>query len=190
MERYLMIDTLFEIPIYHVQLKSDPTKVFNYIKKQNLPGRVVSNDGGYQSIDIQNKPTQLVDEILKHANIFGKKCNIKNNLIMDNMWLNINKHKNSNREHKHLGCVFSGAYYIKVPKNSGNIVFINPNVDIMDYAWHRSLFDNYNKFNSGLWNILPSVGELILFPSFLKHYVEPNLSKEERVSISFNINNE
>ena len=35
--------------------------------------------------------------------------------------------------------------------------------------------------------IMPRSGLLILFPSFLPHSVNPNLSEEERISISFNI---
>jgi uncharacterized protein (TIGR02466 family) len=33
----------------------------------------------------------------------------------------------------------------------------------------------------------PKVGELLLFPSWLPHFVLPNTSNEERISVSFNI---
>ena len=35
--------------------------------------------------------------------------------------------------------------------------------------------------------ILPEPGLLLLWPTFLNHFVHPNLSKEIRVSVSFNI---
>jgi uncharacterized protein (TIGR02466 family) len=46
--------------------------------------------------------------------------------------------------------------------------------------------DSYNHYNSSIWKIEPEENICILFPSYLKHYVEPNLNKKERVSISFN----
>ena len=55
------------------------------------------------------------------------------------------------------------------------------------------LFDkNKIKFNTKLplmgWNsINPVEGGLVLFPSYLDHSVNPNLSNKERVVISFNI---
>ena len=37
------------------------------------------------------------------------------------------------------------------------------------------------------FTILPVPGQLMLWPAFLNHFVHPNLSKETRVSVSFNI---
>ena len=46
-----------------------------------------------------------------------------------------------------------------------------------------------SRINSIEW-FLPSIENgLYLFPSWLKHYVKPNMNKkEERISISFNLN--
>ena len=37
------------------------------------------------------------------------------------------------------------------------------------------------------YTIRPEPGMLMLWPSFISHFVHPNLSKDVRVSISFNI---
>ena len=34
-------------------------------------------------------------------------------------------------------------------------------------------------------NEKPEKGKLVLFPSWLEHYVEPNLTNEDRISMSF-----
>ena len=41
--------------------------------------------------------------------------------------------------------------------------------------------------NAQVNGITPKEGALVLFPSYLDHSVNENLSKEERVVISFNI---
>ena len=44
-----------------------------------------------------------------------------------------------------------------------------------------------NMYTSSIWEILPEEGKLLLFPSWLDHEVDQNLSQEKRISISFNI---
>ena len=36
-------------------------------------------------------------------------------------------------------------------------------------------------------SINPQEGLLVLFPSYIEHFVEPNQSSEDRISISFNL---
>ena len=49
------------------------------------------------------------------------------------------------------------------------------------------MFENYNYFNSSTYKLNPIEKNLYLFPSWLKHYVEPNQLKKDRISISFNV---
>jgi hypothetical protein len=42
-------------------------------------------------------------------------------------------------------------------------------------------------FNANKWHIEPEPGKLIIFPSWLMHYVEDNNSQEDRLSMAFNI---
>ena len=46
--------------------------------------------------------------------------------------------------------------------------------------------NSFNEYNSGVWKYSPKENLCLLFPSYLKHYVEPNLNKKDRISISFN----
>ena len=55
---------------------------------------------------------------------------------------------------------------------------------------NTDLWDSSNDLtgsNAGCISVVPKEGKIILFPSFLDHLVEPNLTHEPRISISFNI---
>ena len=45
--------------------------------------------------------------------------------------------------------------------------------------------DRYNAYTS--FNIPPQEGVMLIFPSFLLHSVEENLSDEDRISVAFNL---
>ena len=110
-----------------------------------------------------------------------------------NFWINISGKHHYNRLHSHGNCFLSGAYYIKVPKNSGAIVFENPSCMFIENTfkkfdnWTFSGAEDFNSYNSPEWRIEPLVGQLIMFPSYLRHYVEENQSDDDRISLSFNI---
>ena len=99
-------------------------------------------------------------------------------------WMNANPPGGFNAPHTHPGAHWSGVYYVSQPAaeggNSGMIEFLDPRSDLPNW---RIL--NAPAFRSKK-NIRPSPGEMILFPSFLVHWVYPNETKEERVSIAFN----
>ena len=46
----------------------------------------------------------------------------------------------------------------------------------------------YNEISCEELKIEPEEGKLLLFPAYLQHSVEENLSEDERIVISFNIN--
>lgn len=166
----------------------------SFLKKLNeeskSKGRHFSNLTGYQSEDLNlndllYKP--FLNGVLEHAKNYAKLLKVNTNLAVGNFWLNINNFKDSNSPHYHPGSIFSGVYYVNVPKNSGNIVFQNSLSNYLDLFWPDEVIENYNNYTSSEFQVLPVVNHLIIFPSWLQHYVKPNLSKEPRVSISFNV---
>ena len=84
--------------------------------------------------------------------------------------------------HKHPGSTISGVYFIR-SNNAGPIQFKNPNPYMEFTQWnHHSSIDKFVYFN-----IKPSKGMLLLFPSWLKHGISKNETDETRISISFNL---
>lgn len=120
-------------------------------------------------------------EIIKHK--FDFKDNLK--FRMGNTWINLNQNNNITRPHLHSNSLLSGVLYIK-SKNSGPIVFMHP-VMAHQYVIGEDLIKNYNKFTSADISVIPEQGKLIIFPSWLVHYVENNLDDTDRISIAFNI---
>jgi uncharacterized protein (TIGR02466 family) len=157
-------------------------------------GRTVSNYGGYQSNNLDNNEytfpllEKVSENIQKVSNIIGIK---KQGLKLHNFWLNINSKKDFNLPHVHPQSIISGVFYIKSPPNCGNLMLKNRNADLVksyfDY-WHLKEETDYamNEITSQSWRIVPEENHLIIFPSWVEHYVEPNESDKERISISFN----
>ena len=187
-----MLKNIFITSIWDVNLNfnlDSLKKEINEITKED-EGRIVSNQGGYQSknIDIQ-KYTHinfLSQAILTNSDSFKKELNLKGKLILQNMWINKNYFKDYNILLNHPNSFISGVYYVQCPKESGAITFENPAADGIGYVWNEKIID-YNNHTSSVWNMTPKPNRLLLFPSFLKHCVKPNLNKEERVSLSFNL---
>ena len=44
-----------------------------------------------------------------------------------------------------------------------------------------------NVYNSSSWTITPKNGTMVMFPSSVMHYVQPNEIIDERVSVAFNV---
>ena len=81
--------------------------------------------------------------------------------------------------HGHGDADISGVYYYKTTGLDGNLFFTNP-LEIM----------NTSKFLQqccSSLDIKPEVGNLVLFPGWLKHGVRTNTTENERMSLSFNL---
>ena len=144
-----------------------------------------SNYAGWQSGSFETVPKNLTD-LFKRISLDVEKVEknlfLSKKLRLHNLWYNVNSLGSFNRPHVHEGAVVSGVYYVLIPKNSGMIVFLNENLD----SYYNNNIKNFNEYNSSTWKIKPEENKCVLFPSYLKHYVEPNLNKKERISISFN----
>jgi uncharacterized protein (TIGR02466 family) len=99
-------------------------------------------------------------------------------------------HKNGDfaQRHLHTNSMFSGIFYINVPKYSGDISFhMPPNANtVFTPTLSPSLVEN-NIFNSQTYTITPENGMILLFPSHLLHSVTSNLSNKLRHCLVFNI---
>ena len=58
----------------------------------------------------------------------------------------------------------------------------------MERDWNDIILDSdLNQYSSPQWWLLSEEKTLYVFPSWIKHLVQPNMSDEERISISFNV---
>ena len=144
------------------------------------PSADFSNVGGYQGQDFENDD---LFEFIRNNLPQVKERPIKQFRIAS--WLNVNKQYNYNSRHHHdphVGTFLSGVFYVKCPPDCGAIRFYDPRPHIDTAPDMQYFYDSKTHFE-----IFPKENMLLMFPSWLEHDVEPNKSKEERISISFNI---
>lgn len=90
----------------------------------------------------------------------------QSNLTMDSYWSQIHQPLESTNLHHHGDYDIAFVYYVKVPEKSGNLIFE------LERLTHH---------------ITPKVGEMIIFPAWIKHKVTKNMSNDIRISISGNL---
>jgi uncharacterized protein (TIGR02466 family) len=101
-------------------------------------------------------------------------------------WINVNPPTAYNVPHDHPGSFWSGCYYVRTQRpadkqnEGGAITFIDPRCAPAGQPLVKApVFHGSHSFH-------PKPGSLLLFPSNAKHWVHPNSSDEERVTMAFN----
>lgn len=190
------LDCYFPTPIWWEDIKinnSELLELCQSLKNQDPNGRQVSNVGGWQSNDLD--PTeypelsQLTSVIYKSAYGCLDQYGFREGagkLNIGNIWFNSNQENHANMSHIHNGSFFSGVYYVKAARDNSDIVFYKNNLD--DYALTSVLPTAFtNQLNGSTAKYPPRTGRLIIFPAWIPHAVLPNNSKNERISIAFNL---
>lgn len=152
---------------------------------QKTPGTSRSNRGGWQS-ETNLWEQEVFKPLLEKTTTIAQSIieSISQNrpqMVIRAMWGNINPKGGMNFTHVHPSGWMSGVYYIQLPQGTDEITFEDPRpARMMDFQRSCLVSDEY-------FSHRPKVGELLLFPSWLPHFVLPNTSDEERISLSFNI---
>lgn len=141
---------------------SEDTYVLNYAPLQNL------------KIAIQ----QSVNEYFKDIHI--PKSDVSLNITQS--WVNITNKGEAHQSHKHWNSMYSGVFYINAVEGIDKIYFHHYN-SVRDI---QVIPEEWNIYNSLSWWIPVKTGDLIIFPSWLYHSVEPVEHEEKRISLSFN----
>ena len=187
---------LFPTPVWTIQLdnyKNINEKMYEFIKsdqKKDNVGINKSNVKGWHSkdFDLNEKIPQnfisfilpAIEQVMVDMNWDKQKQIAK----INNMWAIINTGGSANLRHQHGNSTISGAYYVRAPRDSGDIIFYDPRPAPV-YSHPNVIHPNI--LNAQVNGITPKEGALVLFPSYLDHSVNENQSKEERIVISFNI---
>jgi uncharacterized protein (TIGR02466 family) len=175
--------TLWPTRIYVTNYAEDVTNIVNEIYKlSKYPNNIKkSNFGGWQS-DTDLYKHAAFNSLCQHISTLCFDLFGKNITTIHQMWASVNKKHHYNAIHNH-GSVYhiSGVFYVFAPPNSGGITFRDPR-PLATASIHRPMFDN-----SECETFTPYNGLLLLFPSYLDHFVEPNNSDSDRISISFDL---
>tara|TARA_R100001129_G_C5198807_1_gene213149 strand:+ start:59 stop:652 length:594 start_codon:yes stop_codon:yes gene_type:complete len=171
-----------KVPNYETLNKKLSSEIYDLYNK-NKRGIHRSNRGGWHSKDYfmyQDSATELKDISKIISNFYSEKVlNNEKYVKVSTIWANINKKDSFNVPHSHPGSHYSGCYYVKVPKNSGNLYFIDRGTSLTPpFNQFKNIFDEIE--------IKPEEGVLYLWTSELGHRVGVSKSSEDRISISFN----
>jgi len=160
--------------------------IINWAKEDK--GLTKTNVNGWHSTtDMQNKSEYkpLVDELFKMVHkVFEEEC-LDKQPVLGNMWANINPSGGYNKPHVHPNSLFSGVYYVKTPPNCGRLICQDPRPGIQTVMPTRKSVE----IPKYLWrdvHLQPQENRVVMFPAWLWHSVEPNQSKDIRISVSFN----
>ena len=186
---------LFPTDVYvREDCKIDHKKLSNIIleKKKTEPSNNISNAGGWQSESNLHKDemfSEIVREVaLSFQETIYEQINYKDGETrIEGMWANVNMYRDYNLAHIHGNCEWSFVYYVKVPKNSGNLVLVDPRIRRAPSDVRGLIKNHDNLFNYDIFEAPLIQGNLILFPGWLDHYVQSNLSKQPRISIAGNV---
>jgi uncharacterized protein (TIGR02466 family) len=192
-------EILFPTPIYFKDLpnaKELNKYLYKEIKawyKADPKGETKTNSGfGWHSKTNMNELKQF-QPLTKELFMMAEACNldygVQPKLGLGNMWANINPTYSYNKTHTHPNSLWSGVYYVKVPKNSGKLFIEDPRPGPNTYMPRR--MDNLPK---QLWRVVAYdaiEGRLVFFPSWLPHGVDINMNTDKgeknwRISVSFN----
>ena len=175
---------LFPTPLLIVPYKEPIDEELAYLK--TLSYRQQTGNGNYRSDDSyllrQEKLKNIKNFLGESVNKFTTNVlNSKQRLVITQCWANRNPKGSRHHEHVHPNSIISGVMYFQINEKLPPISFSKDRQDGMKLDPEK-----YNHVNSESFMLPCKPGELILFPSSLKHSVPINMSEEDRISVSFN----
>jgi len=95
-----------------------------------------------------------------------------------NYWTNVNEPLSKNDLHNHALHHYVACYYVQA-KGTGDLIFSNP-ANLLQQCHPHSPFVSLIAFE-------PKEGDLYVWPGWVPHETEINLSNQQRINIAFNI---
>ena len=173
-----MINNFFSIPVHRSKVRSfdliqDEVKRAMYIQKNN-PDEVEFKGNIINECRLKGLKKEIYDHVDEYKNHipFGKRSSkyfLGEGFSIKNSWITRLVEGKSFALHDHVMYDISGCYYYSAT------------------GLNESLFFKVDGIWGGEHSISPQQGEIILFPSFLKHGVKAKSTKDVRVSLAFDI---
>ena len=186
--------SLFGVPIYTSDVDPISSKSVDYIS--NLEFCPMSDTNGFitenvtllddpRCLEIRNKILNAFDDYAYNL----LKIKPETEFYLTTSWAVKFVPGGSAHVHRHVNSLFSGVLYLKAAaEETGQLTlhkyqtylgFSSPTISLE--------FTEQNLFNSSTWSITPIENHIIIFPSNVMHSVEINNSKDDRISVAFNL---
>ena len=198
------INTVFATPLYHASLTEqgdidldDIERSCWSIAQDDEAGQKWCEENGYPGYTSYASLTDLgwrfpvfaeLEKLLdRHVAQFVKELDWDlgdKAVTLEDLWINILPEGGTHSGHIHPHSVVSGTTYIAMPEGASAIRFEDPRLPQMMAAPPRRK-DARNGLKPFVY-VVPKVGDVILWESWLRHEVPVNMSEEDRISVSFN----
>ena len=142
----------------------------------------VKNNKLYELPKYKELGKMALNACIKYIDLLEYKLD---DIELTGMWSNVLKPGETHPPHTHSNNFISGVYYVQAdndPKTPA-INFIDPRVQTCVLQPQQK---RYTIYNSTRHSLPARVNRMILFPSWLSHFVPINYSKSDRISIAFN----
>jgi len=175
---------IFPSPVLITKYEHSIEEEFKFIEKLRYIEQ--KENGNFKSDDtylLKHKELALIKNfIYESLNKYTQQIWMtKQKLVVTQCWTNRNPPHSKHHEHVHPNSIVSGVFYFKQSKTLPPIQFSKATQDGVKLNPEK-----YNQFNAETF-LLPMVdGELVLFPSSLRHSVPLNHGNDTRYSMSFN----
>ena len=167
-DNYINSDRINTMKSEIINLYSDKP---NWQSESNLDKNIVfkelTKDICISAFDILDKLDYKADEI-----------------EITDMWANVLKQHETHQPHTHSNNFLSGVFYLDADDTMPGITFQDPRPGA-NIILPRKKMDHIN--NASLLHYKAKTNRIIMFPSWLVHWVPINLSTNNRISISWNI---
>ena len=181
----------FPVPLFGYGLPSCEKinkKIENrvYEKSKEEKTRKASNEGGWHSEGSMHDDP-VMEPIVKYIEWAVRDLSIESKMEYNDyqlfLWSNLNRPGDYNTVHDHPDCHMSGVYYVKLPEGDcGLLRMYNP---MYSYNYNSS---GYNPpYKQPRIEVKGKEGALLIFRAPILHDVTRNNTKEDRISLSFNI---
>lgn len=178
---------LFATPLYRSKLEREFSVVEQTFFKDELSNPVfaIGNHASSNKHILDAAPMQGLREVLQaHLDNYFRivfDTSNKVSLRITQSWLTLSRRDETHHPHTHPNSIASGVLYINVAQLDGINFFRDD-----DYIWYELMRKNETYYNASSYLINTAIGDIIIFPSNVKHGVREVKEDIERISLSFN----
>jgi uncharacterized protein (TIGR02466 family) len=190
-----MWKNLFSVPIFHGKLdnwkkyRRDLLPVCHEVRKETedmseLPWNChVWSTYAYDKRLYKRKEFQEISKAISvyvRSYLDRRKWKRQDKIVMTELWVNYQDKYQFQEYHDHKERVLSGIFYLEVPDNAPGLIIQNP---------QKANFDDLFFFQEEVQDVNEidvETGDLIMFPGWLDHGVNANMTDKPRINIAFN----
>ena len=164
---------------------NDLMKQIKFAQQNNIKSAPHSNENcwrtetQYQHIGwLLQSLRKLLDEFIVDYRRELDSKNLDYNKVAYFYWTNINGPRSKNARHAHVKSHFSAVYYLQ-GQDTGSLRLINPGNSLSDCNPSAPYIADVA--------FPPKDRDLVMWPAWVPHEVDPNYSNKERINIAFDI---